>query len=250
MTGQLPEQSGQLGNPAADPMVGAAFGQVALPQPATTWAAAATQPATTRPVPGAEGLEYAGAIPRAAAYILDALAVTLATFVLSILLGAFRLPLLAALLLGMAIDLGYFVWGWTNPGRGTPAMGVFKLQIGRLADGLPLTAGTAVLRWAVVRGWIAMVSLFAVQANLAGGLSLVWLLILLLTMVADTRRLGLHDRIAGSAIVRPAGSSDTGAWVVIALFGLIPLLAIVAIVALIFLGSQASNILSQVGNSI
>lgn len=65
--------------------------------------------------------------------------------------------------------------------------------------------------------------------------------------VADARRLGIHDEVAGCAIVRPAGSSDAWAWAVILIFSLLPLLAVVA---LIFLGSQVSNILNDVGNSV
>jgi len=79
---------------------------------------------------------------------------------------------------------------------------------------------------------------------------LAWTLALLVTTVASPTKQGLHDRFAGTAIVRPVGPGNGLAYACLAIVLIVPLLAIISIIALIFLGGQVSDILSAVGESI
>jgi hypothetical protein len=81
------------------PVVGTGQGLAPAPPPAVSWQPPAT-PGTSILVPGTTGLEYAGWVPRAAAYLLDGLVLSLVAMVLAIVVGlALRTTLVASLLL-------------------------------------------------------------------------------------------------------------------------------------------------------
>jgi uncharacterized RDD family membrane protein YckC len=223
----------------------------AIPEPTVRWEPQAAS-ASTRLVPGTTGLEYAGTVSRAAAYLLDGLFVILISLIpVFIAVLAFSSSLLGNLL-ALGIQAAYFSLGWRSSTRGTPGMRIFKLQIGRLEDGQPISSDSAIVRWFVLTGWSAAASLlFASAQTVVSGLVLLWVLILLVSAQSDPRRQGLHDKLTHTAIVRPVGQSDTGAWVALILALVVPVvLALFAIVALIFLGAQVSHILSTVGQSV
>jgi uncharacterized RDD family membrane protein YckC len=92
-------------------------------------------------------------------------------------------PLRGALQLYLLLTAGlYLVWCWTG-GRRTLAMRTWHI---RLVDrnGLPLDVRTALLRY-----------IFAVLGIAAGAAGLLW-------TIVDPERQFLHDRIAGTRIVR------------------------------------------------
>ena len=76
-----------------------------------------------------------------------------------------------------------------------------------------------------------------------------WQVMLLVTTASHPQKMGLHDRFANTAIVRPANAGNT-AGIVIGCLVILIAVAFLSIVALIFLGGQVSAILSTVGESV
>jgi uncharacterized RDD family membrane protein YckC len=241
----IPGSAGSPPMPPPIPMPPAA--PLAAPAP-VTWAPspAAT---TTRPVPGAPGLEYAGALPRVAAYFLDSLLATIVAVVAGLVVALTIGSGIVTTVVVVVVQMAYFVGGWRTTGRATPGMRAFKLQIGQVDTGQPISAGNAVVRWFALSGWLSIASFLAVGlTNLVELLGLVWAIVLLVSVNGDAERRGLHDRVSGTAIVRPVGQSDTAAWIVVSLLLVLPVIAILAVISLIFLGAQVSQILSTVGS--
>jgi uncharacterized RDD family membrane protein YckC len=96
-----------------------------------------------------------------------------------------RVALQALLLLLVG---AYFVWCWTRGGQTLP-MQAWHLQIVDASDGAPPRFRRAVKRY-----------LLAVAGTLLAGVSFLWAFV-------DRDRLFLHDRIAGTRIVRVSHSS-------------------------------------------
>jgi uncharacterized RDD family membrane protein YckC len=209
-------------------------------------------------VPGAPGLVYAGAIPRAAAFIVDTFLVGVVAIFASIPFASRAVDPAqvdvasgAGTVITALLEAAYFILFWASSGRATLGMRLFSLQIGRAADGARLEPAQAVVRWLALGSWLVLLGLLSPDLAVIGAiLQLVWVLALLVSTVSSPTRQGLHDRVAGSAIVRPAGAGDGLAITCLAVVLVLPLLAIIAIVALILLGTQVSTILSDVGTSI
>lgn len=155
---------------------------------------------------------------------------------------------LAYVVILMGIYFLYFVGFWTSNGKATPGMRIFKLQVANATDGKRLAIGPAVIRWLALGYFLDALVIVPV----AGLVNLVWNIVLLITTSSDPMHQGLHDRWAKSVVVRPesagAGSGVAAACLVIIL--IIALISLTSIVALILLGSQVSDILSAVGESI
>jgi uncharacterized RDD family membrane protein YckC len=228
------------------------------PRPEVHWAA--PQAAGQREVPGAPGIVFASTVARFAAYWLDGLLLILASAVL----GALAASVLsidsrrdgAALgavfyLIYTALTLVYFVGFWTGARRATLGMRAFGLQVGNAFDGRQLSIEQALKRWVLLGYPLGLVALIPQVAVVAGLLSLILPIVLLVTTVASPTKQGLHDRFAGSAVVQPAGRVSSGAAtaclvVVIA----VVVVSLLSIAALIFLGGQIEQILSEVGESV
>jgi uncharacterized RDD family membrane protein YckC len=224
----------------------------------------------------AGGLEYAGALPRFVAWLVDGLILGIIGLVLlvgaGILFagsfnysdlanpgsaaglaggGALFIGILLAAIIGALIELGYFVLFWTGSGRATLGMRLLSLQVANAVDGATLTSGQAVRRWVGLGQWLSLLSYVPVVGLFSGLVQLIWYLVLLGTTVSSPTKQGAHDKFAGSVVVQPRGGSSNGlivgCLVIIAFLVLIP---IIAIVALIFLGSQVSGILEDVANSV
>lgn len=239
--------------PAQDP---------AAPPPAILWAHPSSA-ATRLEVPGAPGFLFADAVSRWVAWLIDSLVVGVIGIVVAAALGfgrtsAFRTGSSfstntsvsgAALFVPFVlIGLVYFVFFWTGGRRATPGQRIFHLQVGNAFEGRGLTLAQATRRWVGYGTWIGLFGIVWPGASLV---ELIWVIVLLVTTVRSPTRQGLHDRFANSAVVRPSSESSRG----LAKGCLIVLLVIVAlwlvaIIALIFLGSQASNILRDVGTSV
>jgi uncharacterized RDD family membrane protein YckC len=232
--------------------------------PAVLWATPA--PRIQAEVPGAPGLSFADTASRFVAFIIDSVLVAIVGSIIAGLLGlgttrtfqsgtvtganlsvegaAFAVP--AAI-----VGLAYFVFFWTGGRRATLGQQLFKLQVGNAFDGQPLTLTQAVKRWL---GYGSFLGIFAVVPAIYGLASLVqfvWVFVLLVTTVRSPTKQGVHDRFANSAVVRPSNQSTSGlatACLIIAV--VLILLFVFSIGALIFLGSQVSDILSRVGESV
>ena len=158
--------------------------------------------------------------------------------------GAFLVPY-------AVVGFAYFVFFWTGGRRATPGQQLFKLQVGNAFDGKALTSTQAVKRWFALGTFLSLFSILPAIYPLASLVELVWVIALFVTTVRSPTKQGFHDKFANSAVVRPSGQSSsallTTCLIIILVLGV---LFVLSIVALIFLGSQVSNILSEVGTSI
>jgi len=232
---------------------GAAFG---APPPVAQWAPPPGSYGTA--VPGAPGLEYGRTLDRFMAWWLDGLIIGIPSFIVTAMLtggAAAAIPgtlsgaaAIAAIITGGA-NLIYFVAFWTGKARATPGMRLMKLQIGDAATGATLGGQQGLIRWLALGGVATLVGIVPALAGLAGLLGAFWELLLLVTTASSPTKQGLHDRIAGTVLVQPAGA-QTPAKSCLVLLIVLFVIWVVGIVALIFLGGQVSNILSNVGNSI
>ena len=215
----------------------------------------------------APGLALSDTLPRFAAWFIDGLLLTLIGAVIGSIVGVgtavtttFDAPTGQVdyneiffanelTIVGLAVSALYFIGSWSGGRRATLGQRLLKIQVGNAFDGRPLTLDQAIRRWLGFGEFIWLIG-FVPGLAAFSGLYFLWALVLLITTAASPTKQGLHDRLANSAVVRPvdAGNGLAISCVVILLILLaIPLLSIVA---LIFLGSQVSSILSEVGASI
>ena len=230
---------------SADPLLG----DDGEPAPAVDWTA---RPAGVSggPVPGAPGFVFGNTIARLVAFLLD----TVLVYVVAATLAAILATVLSldvtdvfatnALLYGLATALSavYFVGSWSGSRRATPAMGLFRLQVGSGPEGTPLTTGAGLARWAVMGFPLALLLLVPVLAGVASLVSLVVPLALLVSTRLDPARRGLHDRAAGSIVVQPERQELTGAVACLVVVVVVLTVSVVAIAALIFLGGQIQQV--------
>lgn len=99
----------------------------------------------------------------------------------------------------------YFAGSWTAWAR-TPGQALLAIRVVRAADGERLHPVRAVVRWLALGAPIALLTP-AVPELPGGGAWLTlggvaWAVVLLLTTLADPRRRGVHDRLAGSRAIR------------------------------------------------
>jgi uncharacterized RDD family membrane protein YckC len=222
-------------------------------------------PAVAATVPGAPGLRYADTASRLVAYLIDGFLIGIVASIVGGLLGYGRTTVNtngaitsvntevsgAALYVPFAIiSLVYFVIFWTGGRRATIGQQIFKIQVGNATNGAGLTPVQAVTRWAALGFPLYLVSIVPAAGGLAGLALFIWWMTLLVTTIVSPTGQGLHDRIAGTALVRPLGDSNTAARACLVIVIVIVLLFLFSILALIFLGSQASDILRDIGNSV
>jgi uncharacterized RDD family membrane protein YckC len=218
-------------------------------------------------VPGAPGLVYAGALPRFAAFVVDMVIISIAVSIVA-------LPFTPAVaqvtqtsdswlstsnyamrsgvgsLIGVIGEALYFVLLWMSSGRATLGMRLFSLQVGRMDDGQRLPPRAALVRWLAFGSWFGLLGFVPALSGAGGLLQLVWSMVLLVSTIASPTHQGIHDRFAGSAVVRPANAGNGLAITCVVIALIVPFLLIVSFIALIFLGGQVSSILSAVGDSI
>ncbi len=218
-------------------------------------------------VPGAPGLQYAGALPRFAAFVVDMVLISIAVAIVSapftpavtqvtqgngfwMSTTGFAVRSGVGSLFGVVVEAAYFTLLWMSSGRATLGMRLFGLQVGRADDGQRLAPQAALVRWLAFGSWLALLGLAPGLAGVGGLAQVVWSIALLVSTIASPTHQGIHDRIAGSAVVRPANAGDGLAIACVVIVLILPLLAIVSLIALLFLGGQVSSVLSNVGSSI
>jgi uncharacterized RDD family membrane protein YckC len=191
-----------------------------------------------------EGLVFADAYSRFAAYLLDGVVLAALTSIPPALLGLYdyssttypppptpRATFIGTTIFSIAIQAAYFLWFWTAGRRATPGQRVFDIQIGNAFDGRALTMTQAIIRWLAMGWWLEILVLlpFLSVAIGAYAATAIWFVVIALSIVLSPTKQGIHDRLARSALVRPAGPTNRWAigcvwlYVGVALFGLLML---------------------------
>jgi len=217
-------------------------------------------------VPGAPGLSFADTPSRFVGYVIDSIIVSIIGSIIASILGLGRGTVVttggttaanytvsggAFLVPYAVVGFVYFVFFWTGGRRATPGQQLFHLQVGNAFDGMALTGNQAVKRWFALGTFLSLFSILPAIYPLASLVELVWVIALFVTTVRSPTKQGFHDKFANSAVVRPSGQSSRALLtacliIILVLFALF----VVSTIALVFLGSQLSTILSDVGNSI
>jgi hypothetical protein len=176
-------------------------------------------------LPGSSGLlpaslVFADTPSRIVAYLLDGLLIGAANAVPFTALGLFsfrydafpdRTAFALGSIIGYAIQLVYLAWFWSGGRRATPGQRVLSIQVANAFDGRPLTPAQTVKRVIGFGTWIGLPVLLPYRglAVVAGVVSVIWAIVLFVSVVTSPTRQGLHDRWAGSALVRPAEADRT-----------------------------------------
>jgi len=232
------------------------------PEPLVHWA-----PPVPASVPGVPGLVFASTGSRAVAYTVDGVILIVLGLVIGLLLSSITgesvfgqaweptatewdpgsspfdippQPITATIVLytmaGGFISLAYHVWSWRSRARATPGQRLFGIQVGDAAGGRRLTTRQAIIRWAALGNVLLVLSFAPTLATIQVPLVLLWSLLLLLSTAVESDHRGLHDRIAGTAVVQPAhramGAATAGCAIILLFVGIIVVFSIVGIAAM------------------
>jgi uncharacterized RDD family membrane protein YckC len=245
----------------ADLAGGTADPAVPRDQPASATNAAAVVPDDRRVVPVA-GYVVAGTPSRVVAYFVDGLLLLLINIIITRIvdpsaydIGQAAAPatvsptiLLFTRAIAIGIEYAYFVGFWTSRGRATLGMRLLRITVIAAAGDRPLRLVPASARWLLLSGAIGLVGLFPVATDFFGLVSLIWVVVLFISVVANPLGQGIHDQAAGSLVVQRVGVGSNallvGCLVLMALFIVLPVLS------LILVGGQIEQILLDIGQSI
>ena len=193
------------------------------------------------------GLIFADAYTRFAAYFLDGVLLSALISIPPAVLGLYdyaatyppepmpRPIFVGTTIFGLAIQAAYFLWFWTGGRRATPGQRVFVIQVGNAFDGEPLTMAQAITRWLAMGWWLNLLVVLPFFGLAVGAYaaSVIWWIVLAISVVLSPTKQGLHDRIARSALVRPAG--PTSRWAIGCAWLFIALLVIELILGALFI---------------
>jgi len=200
------------------------------PPPASNWAP--TPPPAAVPVPGHAGLVYADVPNRIIAQIIDAVLVGIVGLIIGVILFAVIgspttvttvpdstqilgvrfetstnwIATIISALFGLALSAGYYIYTWTAM-RGTIGQKALGMQVGNASDGATLTMEQAVKRWLAVGGVFSLAQFLNPLPGvgiLIGLASFVWVIALLYTTATSPTKQGIHDKYAGSVVVKAA----------------------------------------------
>jgi uncharacterized RDD family membrane protein YckC len=149
----------------------------------------------------------------------------------------------------------YFVGFWTSSSGATPGMRLVALRIvtapGGDGDG-GLAIAPAIIRWAAFGYPLTILTVMGDVAQVASWGLTAWSVILLLTTIVSDTNQGIHDRLAGSAVMQRSSAAVNGAMVgcLVGAMVMLVLFVLLPIAALALLGDQLEQILSEVGQSI
>ena len=186
-----------------------------------------SQLTSTAPVAGPAGLYYADVPNRAIAYIIDAVILGIVNLIVgavlaAIGLNAFSVNLNASTINGLlsynpivgliqaviftAISGAYFIYTWTAM-RGSVGQKVLGMQVGNAADGKTLTMDQALKRWLALGAPFGIAQALNPLPGLGiliGLAAFIWFIALLVTTAQSPTKQGLHDRYAGTVVVKAA----------------------------------------------
>jgi uncharacterized RDD family membrane protein YckC len=231
-------------------------------EPTVGWAMPAAAPAEVAP-----GLAYASTASRFIAYLIDLIIIGIIGSIIAGIVagpsfttidtgsgnfGGYQTSMMSPVysIVTVALGAAYFILSWSGGRRATLGQRALHIQVGNAVDGRSLTTEQAVRRWLGLGAFLAVFNVISSIAPVASLIELLWIIVLLITTVTSPTKQGLHDRFAGSAVVRPIGASNTAVMACLVIALIVLLLAVVSIVALIFVGGQVSSILSEVGESV
>jgi uncharacterized RDD family membrane protein YckC len=116
-----------------------------------------------------------------------------------------RLRTLIDTAVGTFVAGASFVGSWLAWG-GTPAQGRERARVERADGGGRLALGSAIKRWLLLGAPFGLVSTLVLPMPWLGAILVAliafWHLVLLVTTARDRRKRGLHDRVAGSIVLR------------------------------------------------
>lgn len=226
--------------PAASPLLSAS----PTAEPSTAWSAPTA--AAGREI--APGLVLSDTVSRVAGYVVDAFVVGIVSSIVGSALGMgsnFGTGGIEALtadfgysVLTVAIGFVYFVVSWSGGRRATLGQRLFSIQVGNAFDGRPLTLEQAIRRWIGYGMFLTLFSFDVAIAGIAGLLQFVWVVVLFITTVSSPTKQGLHDKLANTALVRPATAGTGLAW---GCLGILIALVVLAVVAVVAFGAAMLN---------
>ena len=200
---------------------------VGSPPPASGLPSWTSQLTSTAPVAGPAGLYYADVPNRTIAYIIDAIILGIVNLVVGAVLGGIGLnavtinanatgfnnlvtfnPVVGLIqaVIFAAISGAYFVYTWTAM-RGSPGQKVLGMQVGNATDGKTLTTEQAIKRWVALGAPFGIAQALNPLPGLGiliGLAAFVWFIALLVTTAQSPTKQGLHDRYAGTVVVKTA----------------------------------------------
>lgn len=173
-----------------------------------------------------------GAIVRLVAYVLDALIIAIAIYLVALVLRAVigptlritdvdgvqrvrvdRLRSVVDAVSATTVTGVYFVGSWLRFG-GTPMQRLIGAQVERADDGGRLRLRQAIGRWLLLGASFGLISTLLVSERLLGAVLALaialWYAILFITTARDRRKRGLHDRAAGSVVRRRRHATSGG----------------------------------------
>ena len=184
----------------------------------------------TRDTVPARAVVYAGAAERLVAYLVDGVIIGILTFIAvyistrvfgptlrivtvdglpRVTVDGTRVVINAAV--AMLITGCYFVGGWSLLGA-TPGQRILGLRVLRFEGAHRLGVGQSLLRWLVMGAPFGLLSAIVLPLPLVaaalGVVIAIWYLILLGSTARGDRNRGLHDRAAGSVVVRDAALAE------------------------------------------
>jgi uncharacterized RDD family membrane protein YckC len=227
--------------------------QPGAPGPEVSWAPP-PPPVQRREVPGAPGFVFASTSRRFVAYVLDYILLLIAVSILDGIAVAVldidtqldQATVTAAFSIFLVtLSFLYFVLFWTSPRPSTLGMRALKIQIGTAFEGRPLPFGHAIVRWALLGFPLILGNAISSIAGAASTIVFVWYIVLLVSTIASNTKQGIHDQIAHSAVVEPAGLGRSVLVTACLVIVIAWLLFWLAVVVLIVLGGQISSIESQ-----
>ena len=197
------------------------------PTPASSLPSWTSQLTSTAPVPGPAGLYYADVPNRTIAYIIDAIILGIVNLVVGAILSGIGLnaftinsnptnigdllsynPVVGLIqaVIFAAISGAYFIYTWTTM-RGSPGQKVLGMQVGNASDGRTLTTEQAIKRWLALGAPFGVAQALNPVPGLGiliGLAAFVWFIALLVTTAQSPTKQGLHDRYAGTVVVKAA----------------------------------------------
>ena len=165
-----------------------------------------------------------GAMARLIAYLIDAVIVAIAIYLVALVLRAAFGPTIQVVDVGGRLDVlvnrprsiidaaaaaaitgAYFVGWWLTAGA-TPGQWLIRARVVDASRDRRLGAPQAIVRWLLLGSPIGLITVVlrpAVVASVAiSGFLAVWYLVLFVSTAFDARKRGLHDRIARSQVAR------------------------------------------------
>jgi uncharacterized RDD family membrane protein YckC len=149
--------------------------------------------------------------------------------------ASYTIPVTLDLVLVSLIVVGlqfiYFVGFWTSRWQATPGMIGLKLRVVDAQTGTTLTLPQAGKRWVALGSPLGLLVLVPVLQSAASLAEFALTLFLFLSTVTNDRRQGLHDRFAGSQVIRHVSSGAGATAIGCIVYGIMLFAVWIAVVA-------------------